>query len=177
MRPAEPATALLGGWAGQQLAYWPTGCKTKHHHLRIMDSLATLAVGEPDSDRSTDEPEDGGQEGKCLGGAPAVAGAANRDATPVKSAGIAGTVGKVDHGTKGGEPGDRQEDVDTPGDEAAAEGDQPDEAKQHGKTGNNQRVDEAGSGPGFIVSLGIMALGDAVRTSCPSRSYGECMRQ
>lgn len=93
-----------------------------------MDGLAALAVREPDANHGADEPEDGGQECKGLGGAPAVAGATNGDAAPVEGARVAGAMGKVDHGTEGGEPGDRQEDVDTPGDEAAAEGDQPDQA-------------------------------------------------
>lgn len=118
-----------------------------------MLGVATVAAGEPDANKGRRKPEDGRQEGEGLSGSPAVAGAAVGDPTPVKGAGATGAAGEVDEQTEGGEPAERHEDVDGPGDEAAAEGDQPDETQQHGQAGDDEGVDEASMRPDVVVSV------------------------
>ena len=88
--------------------------------------LASLTEREPDPHRRTHKPETGADERKRLGRAPLVAEAAVGNAAPVESRALAaGAVEDIDEEAEGGEPGEGEEDVEGPVEDAAREWEEP----------------------------------------------------
>lgn len=123
--------------------------------LLVLDSpVLPLTVSKPNADKRANQPEDRTEESKRLYGPPAIARPAARDSTPVESTRVAGISCEENHQGERSEPGQAQEDVHTPGEEAAGEWDQPYEAKEHGQCRNDEGIDEAGvrpAVPGVLV--------------------------
>lgn len=102
-----------------------------------------VAADPVDADQGRDEPADGRQEGEGLVGLPrAAVVAAEAEAAPVK--GVAAAAAEPVHQqAEDGEPAERDDEVDGPVDEAAGEGQQPQERQQDGEAGDDLGVDEA----------------------------------
>lgn len=111
--------------------------------LRSLSPSGSVAADPVDANQCRDEPADGGQEGKGLVSLPRAAVVAPQaDAAPVKGA-AAAAAEPVDQQAEDGEPGERDDEVDRPVDEATGEGEQPEEGQQDGEAGDDLGIDEA----------------------------------
>lgn len=117
-----------------------------------------MAANPIEAEHGRDEPADGGQEGEGLVGLEGAAVvAAEADAAPVEGV-TAAAVEPVHHQAEGGEPAGRDDEVDGPVDEAAGEGEQPEEGEQDGQPGDDLGVDEAAQGPGRLSFVGVQVV-------------------
>lgn len=138
------------------------------------------AARPPDAQQGRDEPADGRQESKGLVGLEGAAVvAAQADAAPVE--GVAAAAAEPVHEqAEDGEPGERDDEVDGPVDEAAGEGEQPEERQQDGNAGDDLGVDEPAQGPGRLPSAGVQVVsGDTCDDGSKGQLWGEsaCMSQ
>lgn len=119
---------------------------------RVVLGRPPLLFAHPEqAQQGRDQPADGGEEGKGLVGLPAAAvDAAEADAAPVEGV-AAGVAEVVDEEAEGGEPAGGQQEVYGPVDEAAGEGEQPEQGEKDGQSGDDLGVNEAGELPGRLV--------------------------
>lgn len=111
----------------------------------------SAATDPEEPDKGGCEPDDGRQEAEgnvCLVATARIT--AGADVAPVKD-GAAAITDEIDEQTKGDEPEDAEEDVHGPVDEAAGEGEQPDQGEQQRQAGHDDGVDEAAIVPGRRV--------------------------
>lgn len=115
-----------------------------------------MAVHPVNAQDSRDQPANGREEDECNVCLPLRAGVArvDSDARPVKDVST-GTMKPVDQKTKRNEPQDGDEKIGGPVDEAAGEGEQPDNGEQDGKAGNNFCVNKATLVPGRWATDGV----------------------
>lgn len=116
--------------------------------------IALRALANPvQTQQRRHEPANGAQKRESLIRLPgATVGAAEAQAGPVKGAATA-AVEPVDEQAKGDEPGDGEDEVGGPVDEAAGKGEEPDDGEEDGETGDDFGVDEAAEVPAGIVGL------------------------
>lgn len=99
------------------------------------------------------EPANGTQKRKSLIRLPgSTVGAAEAQARPVKGAATA-AIEPVDEQAKRDEPGDGEDEVGGPVDEAAGKGEEPDDGEEDGQAGDDFGVDEAAEVPAGFVGL------------------------
>lgn len=116
------------------------------------------AARPPDAQKGRDEPADGRQEREGLIGLPGAAVvAAEAESAPVK--GVAAAAAEPVHEqAEDGEPGERDDEINGPVDEAAGEGEQPEERQQDGDAGDHLGVDESAQGPGRLPPAGVQVV-------------------
>lgn len=120
-----------------------------------LGAARSAAAGPPDAKHGRDEPADGRQEREGLVGLPGAAiVAAEAKAAPVEGS-AAAAAEPVHQETKDGEPGGRDDEVDRPVDEAAGEGEQPEDRQQDGDARDDLSVNEAAECPGRLASAGV----------------------
>lgn len=118
------------------------------------------------SQQRRDEPADGTKEGESLVRLPgATVGATEAQTGPIKGAATA-AVKPVDEQTKGDEPGDGEDEVGRPVDEAAGKGEEPDDGEEDGQAGDDFGVDEAAECPAGLV-VGLVEV-----VACDTRDNG-----
>lgn len=126
-----------------------------------------MAADPVDAEQRGDEPQDGAEEGKGLIGLPGGAVVVTEaDVAPVEG-GAAGVAEPVDDEAESDEPADGDDEVGRPVDEAAAEGEQPDDGQEDGDAGDHLGIDEAAQLPGR-GALGVVQVlaGEASDDSC-----------
>jgi hypothetical protein len=117
-----------------------------------------MAADPIDADQGRDKPANGREEGEGLVGLPrATVVAAEPEPAPVE--GVAAAVPEPVHQqAKGGEPAERDNEVDRVVDKATREGKQPEEGQQDGEPCHNLGVDEAAQGPGRLPTAGVQVV-------------------
>ena len=137
-------------------------------------SGSPVAADPVDAQDGRDQPQDGTEEGERLVGLPGRAVVvAETDVAPVEGA-TTGVAEPVDDQAEGDEPADRDDEVSWPVNEAAAEGEQPDDGQEDGQAGDDLGVDEATQLPGR-GTLGIVQVlaGEASDDGCEGQLWME----
>lgn len=119
-------------------------------------SLIACTTDEPDSNEARGDPEARREEAERFANPPHVANATFRHVLEIQ--GIAGVilfVRIVDDQTESGEPSERQDDISWPLEEAAREGQKPDETEEDGDSCNDDDVDEARREWSPVQALGV----------------------
>ena len=144
---------------------------------RSHSSILPGSTYEPDPDDGAEEPEDGTQEAERFTGSPPIANATMGDAAPAESATTAAIVAeRVDQKTEGSEPGGGEDQVHGPVEEATAEREEPDQAKEDGQASDDFNVDEARSGPrvGMVVTVKVGADDASNNTGADELGEAKC---